>query len=321
MVFKRLKSAASSALFSAVSFGRKTVAPLTRPGRPLGWLEPLGSAASRRATGMARRMTPNPFTVSGMTFNYPPGSTELARSIMEGSYEPDTVRLIARLLADGGCFIDGGAHFGYFSVIAARRVGASGRVFAFEPVPANCSYLERNITANGCGAIVESVKAVLSDAGGSVLVEYDPEVPFAARIRPNGGGPVAAIAEVQAMTLDSFFSTRGWPRCDLVKVDVEGHEEKVLTGMRELAARNPRMLLIVEFSPNLRLPAEWKGLFDAIYALGLDRLEVIDQGRLARVNEYGGVEGLAEKVARRPAPYVNLLCSRVSDWPGSPSRS
>ena len=58
-------------------------------------------------------------------------------------YEPETTRLIARELKPGDVFVDIGAHIGYFTRLAAKKVGSGGRVIAFEADTENYS-LNRN---------------------------------------------------------------------------------------------------------------------------------------------------------------------------------
>src|SRR4030095_2325560 len=54
-----------------------------------------------------------------------------------GLYEMDLQRAIARELAAGNVFYDVGANAGFFTVLAAKVVGSTGRVFSFEPVESN----------------------------------------------------------------------------------------------------------------------------------------------------------------------------------------
>lgn len=68
-------------------------------------------------------------------------------------YEPNETWAIRKILRPGDIFIDIGANIGYFSVLAARLVGPTGRVFAFEPVPPTVERLRHNIKINGVNNI------------------------------------------------------------------------------------------------------------------------------------------------------------------------
>jgi FkbM family methyltransferase len=66
---------------------------------------------------------------------------------------------------------------------------------------------------------------------------------------PNPDGATATrLIDIDCISLDEYFGGLGWPRVDLVKMDVEGQELPTLRGMEELARRNPEMRIIFEFN-------------------------------------------------------------------------
>src|SRR5688572_4106742 len=65
-----------------------------------------------------------------------------------GLYELDTARLIRRLLRGGDHVVDCGANIGYFTMLAATRVGPGGKVDAFEPQADNFERLRENLRRN-----------------------------------------------------------------------------------------------------------------------------------------------------------------------------
>src|SRR5256885_2015501 len=64
-----------------------------------------------------------------------------------GSYEPHMQHLIAREVKPGQIFYDVGANVGFYTLLASVLVGP-GRVFAFEPLPANIGYLRQHLALN-----------------------------------------------------------------------------------------------------------------------------------------------------------------------------
>ena len=95
--------------------------------------------------------------------------------IRAGMFEPETVRAFAALLAPGMTVLDVGANVGQFTLIAARRVGPTGRVHAFEPTPELVAHVFRNLELNGLDNVVVNEVAVSETAGHAVLhlVEAD----------------------------------------------------------------------------------------------------------------------------------------------------
>ena len=91
----------------------------------------------------------------------------VSRRIREdGIWEPFETSLVLASLSPGAVFVDVGANIGYFTVLAADRVGDSGAVFAFEPDPENFSLLQANLKLNGVRRQVEAVRAALSEEEG-----------------------------------------------------------------------------------------------------------------------------------------------------------
>ena len=69
-------------------------------------------------------------------------SSELYRY---GFFEAELSGAIMNLLKPGSCFIDIGAHVGYFSLMASHLVGCEGKVVSFEPTPRTRKVLELNV--------------------------------------------------------------------------------------------------------------------------------------------------------------------------------
>lgn len=90
------------------------------------------------------------------------GARQLAISEMEAGYEMATRDLLERTLQSGDCLIDVGAHWGYFSMLAATHPAGNIRAIAFEPDPTNAGILFTNTVANN---LTESVEVVCVGCG------------------------------------------------------------------------------------------------------------------------------------------------------------
>jgi FkbM family methyltransferase len=154
-----------------------------------------------------------------------------------GRYEPAEVAIFTSLIASGATVFDAGAHVGYYTLIASRLVGATGHVVAFEPNPRNLIYLRRHVTLNDC-ANVRVIAAAVADVAGHAAFQdgtRDAEGLLAA------GGTL----DVETVTLDAIaYGTPGLPPPSVLKIDVEGAEQRVLAGAeRLLAEAKPDILL------------------------------------------------------------------------------
>lgn len=166
--------------------------------------------------------------------------------------EPDLERTVLDLLSPGDVFYDLGANIGWYSLLAARKVGPNGSVVAFEPILENAFFAQWNATTNGLSNITV-VPAAVTDRDGWMgflkkgalmgrLEKDDSELQ--ARRRAKFTFNSTGHALVPITTLDSWLAQTGRPAPRLVKVDVEGAELGVLRGMRKtIAAARPTLLI------------------------------------------------------------------------------
>ncbi len=159
-----------------------------------------------------------------------------------GLYELETYRLLRRLLQPGRRFVDCGANIGYFTLLAARWVGPSGRVDAFEPDLQNRDRLLRNLEANGLTRVHVHAEAVSDGAGQLTLYHPGP--------RGNHGMASAYLydsardrpQQVPCQRLDACLQEAP----DVVKIDVEGGELAAVRGMEHLFAGAHPPVIIYE---------------------------------------------------------------------------
>src|SRR3954468_546190 len=102
------------------------------------------------AVGLKRmlRVERQNLVTSEGTFWVDPASFSGQELATHGVYDPGTLAALKSLLQRGDTFIDVGANEGYFSVVAARLVGPTGRVIAIEPQSRLARVLERNFAIN-----------------------------------------------------------------------------------------------------------------------------------------------------------------------------
>jgi FkbM family methyltransferase len=141
-------------------------------------------------------------------------------------------------------FLDVGAHVGYFTLLASRRVGPRGLVVAFEPAPRNFELLLANVWRNGLSNVFCLPYAVGVSHGFAEL-HLSPDNTGDNRLFVSDEG--RETATVRTAALDTLYWLR--PPVDVVKVDVQGAEEAAVRGMEELLTRSPTVVLSVEYWP------------------------------------------------------------------------
>lgn len=220
------------------------------------------------------------------------------------NYEPFTTALLQDSLGDGAVMLDIGAHVGFFTLRAARSVGASGHVYAFEPAPGNLSVLERNVVANGYKNVSCYGQAVADRVGRVpfILAEANDSNSF----YPHPLSPQRGTLTVDCVTVDSLFAGK---RVDVVKIDAEGAEIAVLKGMTETIRRNGGLRIFVELNPFCQRSGghSARELIATLRGLGLSPQLIEESERRLRPLD----ESLAGVPQDAPSFYVNLLCTRA----------
>ena len=178
------------------------------------------------------------------------------RAMTAYANEPGTVRWLLTRICPGDVVHDIGANVGIYTLMAAEAVGADGHVCAFEPHAATVVDLLRNVSANQRGDRVTVLSVALHDHGGFLPFRYR-SLEAASGLSqldeiedPWGRSAVPVASELKsAATLDELVDADTVRRPDLVKIDVDGNELRILWGMeRQLRGRTPRSIQ-VEVNP------------------------------------------------------------------------
>lgn len=155
----------------------------------------------------------------------------------KGMWEPWVTNFLLANLKEDSVFVDAGASVGWFSLLAAA-FSPKGRVIAYEPDKDRCSLLCKSKSANGFENLVVSDHA---------LMDKICKVSLGGRAHAQ----VYSGDTITAEPLDDSLKSLNQYKVDLVKIDVEGAELRVLRGMKNTILRNPQIKIVVELHPKL----------------------------------------------------------------------
>lgn len=173
--------------------------------------------------------------------------------------EPWTARWLREDVGPGDVVYDVGANVGAYALLAGRRVGPHGRVFAFEPGYASYARLCDNLVVNRLGDVVVPVPLPLGRQSRLAEFAYKSLAPGHARHavageRAEDAAPLedpVFVQQVLVAGLDDLRRTFGLPQPRHVKIDVDGWEVEVLAGAAvTLASPELRTLVIEVEAPN-----------------------------------------------------------------------
>jgi len=170
-------------------------------------------------------------------------SSSAQNAVVWEIYEPEVWSRVMSHIGPGSRVLDVGAHFGLYAMAFGHRVGPGGCVLAAEPDPQNLAVLRKHITLNGI--------AVRRPRRARRLVRRTRPS------KPQHEQPATPARQTRAQwpsrcsTLDAEAGEGQW---DLLLIDVEGHEEKVLRGGDDSLsdpARRPSTI-VIEVHPYAR---------------------------------------------------------------------
>lgn len=224
-----------------------------------------------------------------------------------GAYEPHVAAALDAALSPGMSVCVVGANVGHHVLRAARRVGETGRVVAFEARPRNAQLVARNVARNGLRNVTVVPLAVADER---TLLHYVAAQGTNGAVAKSEAGAVPGTDPddvlVQAVPLDDLRSLLG--DVDVLQMDVEGAEGLVVRGARELLAAS-RPTLFAELSlgqlertSHMTGEAMLGALRDLGYAISVLRFD-------GRVESFGqDVDAVCAYARAQAAPHVDVRC-------------
>ena len=170
-------------------------------------------------------------------------------ALFNPDYNTEELEFLRAHVPVGGVLIDAGANVGTYALVLARHVGATGKVIAIEPHPVTHARLRFNIAASGFGQ-VSLVAAAAGASDGELMIETDGDNLGASHV-VTGEASGRAI-KVRSLRLQRILEEAGVTKVDALKIDVEGFEDRVLTGFFAEAPQAlwPRAVVIEHLSKN-----------------------------------------------------------------------
>ncbi|NMZ65634.1 FkbM family methyltransferase [Pseudomonas oryzihabitans] len=202
--------------------------------------------------------------------------------VRDGIIEPWTANVVDKILKEGDSYINVGANFGFYTILAAKKVGRKGAVYSIEANPRVFPYLIKSIFYSGYPDIVRPYCfAAWSRAGESMEIEYNPYFigggsvvitdvkrcveyektlwkngNLAALASENGAFAVnvRAMKEIKTGTLDDVVGND--KNVKLLQLDIEGAEAEAIRGGYKVIENNPHIKIVVEWdSGRMQMPA------------------------------------------------------------------
>ena len=145
-----------------------------------------------------------------------------------GYFEKDTTRAITTLCREGMYIIDIGANIGAHTLKFSQLVGKTGKVIAFEPMERASKKLKRNLELNDFdNVVVENYALSNVESKEKITVSFTNSWPIRGEAKTDQ-------SLVSLTTLDLYVARENVSKVDIIKLDVDGYEHKVLTGSKKV---------------------------------------------------------------------------------------
>lgn len=220
---------------------------------------------------------------------------------VQNKYEQFSTEILKNYLTKESTFVDIGAHFGYYSLLA-DSVYPGIKVVALEPVETTFNILAKNVKLNKINAEIynlaasnkEEIKTLnVTEASDSVGFYKHPMTKTKYR------------KKIRCVTVDSVLNNIN--NISFIKIDVEGHEISVLQGIQSTLKNNPTAYLLVELCPQLQINAGHKpdDLLKELFKLNYE-LFMIDENNRKYYRLKGNKYSTAELMGNNT--YCNIFC-------------
>lgn len=187
-----------------------------------------------------------------------------------GSYEFNKQRAFIRTIKPGNTVYDIGANVGFYTLLSSVLVGPKGKVIAFEPLPRNVFLLTKHMQINHCPNVTIYQYAVSDNTGEAC---FNPSSnPCMGHL--SEGGEI----KVKTVALDELILLGDVPPPEVLKIDVEGAEDRVLRGAEHTINRHKPIIFLSTHSPKVHHSCceRLKTLEYSLMALSHNTLEYSD---------------------------------------------
>ena len=206
------------------------------------------------------------------------------KAINNNTHEVHFQQLFTSSIQAGMTVLDVGAHLGKYSLLAAQKVGDTGKVVSFEPHPRTFSYLKTNIADNKVDKVTSIHNAAISDVDGTGELNADlVQSDFTSMAAVRHGDEVETI-QIKTTTISAVDSQLS---PDVCKVDVEGAELLVLKGIQtsldqaRAQGKKPKLFIEANRQALSAFNESPTSLYQAITECGFSVIKKIDENNLS----------------------------------------
>ncbi len=230
-------------------------------------------AFRRPLARLITRLRPGPLDVARGALRYrlnPADNAAEVGLLLDPHYQQASLDFVRQHLPAGGTFVDLGANVGQYTLVGAESVGPSGRVVAVEATPNPMRRLRTNAELSGFAGRIAFFACAAGDWDGELRFSVNAGDTALSRADEAGG------VVVPMKSLATIVREAGLPHINVLKIDVEGMEDRVLSAFFDAAPESlwPRAICMED-----ELAADWQGdVRPRLAAIGYETLPLRSRG-------------------------------------------
>ena len=208
------------------------------------------------ANAILLRIIPETIQVGPATLHLDPNDPVVSGALTLRVYEHSEQALFAKYLHGDMTLVDIGANLGLYTVASMHHLDAGGRIVAFEPHPKTYEFLQKSVAANQTNGRacprVDTFNLAATPEPSRQELRLNPE--NRGDNRTYHGTYQGKMEEwntlpVEGRPVDDVLAELGIDEVNFVKIDIQGYEQKAISGFQKTLARSQNVILLSEFWP------------------------------------------------------------------------
>jgi len=208
------------------------------------------------ANAILLRMIPESIQVGPATLHLDLTDPVISGALTLHVFEPSELAFFQKYCRADMTLVDIGANVGLYTALAMQQLDSTGRIVAIEPHPQNYAFLQKNIAANQATAPacphVDALNMAAAPNRGKQVLRLNPENRADNRLyQGTYQGKIENwdCLPVEGRPIDEVLAGLGIEEVNFVKIDIQGYEQKAISGFRETLTRSQNVILMSEFWP------------------------------------------------------------------------
>lgn len=202
------------------------------------------------------RIIPESIQIGPATLHLDPDDPVVSGALTLHVYELSEQALFEKYLHGDMILVDIGANMGLYTTVSMHHLDAGGRIVAFEPFPQTYEILQKNVAANqkngrACPR-VDTFNLAATPEPSHMELRLNPENRADNRMYHgtyHGKVENWNTLSVEGRPVDDVLAELGIDEVNFVKIDIQGYEQKAISGFQKTLARSQKVILLSEFWP------------------------------------------------------------------------